>query len=96
VKHPADEAPVRGRGGFSAKPHLSCDGRGRPLPLTITAGRRNECTRPVALLEGLPDDGRPAHHLADRGYAHDSRRRALRRAGHSPHHPRAPRPARAS
>jgi transposase len=77
VKHPTDEALGRGRGGFSTKLHLSCDGRGRPLSLTLTAGQRNESTQLVALLEGLPGDGRPAHLLADRGYAHDSCRRAL-------------------
>ncbi len=81
MKHPADEALGRGRGGFSTKLHLSCDGRGRPLSLTLTAGQRNESTQLVALLEGLPGEECPEHLLADRGYAHDSCRRTLEERG---------------
>ena len=51
--NPIDEALVRGRGGFSTKLHLSCDGRGRPLSLVVTAGQRNEAPELEAVLDGI-------------------------------------------
>jgi hypothetical protein len=64
---PLNEALGRGRGGSSTKPHLSCDGRGLPLSLALTAGQRNESTQLVALLEDLPGEGRGiAHTLPER------------------------------
>jgi len=81
----------RGRGGFSTKVHLACDGRGRPLSVLVTAGQRNEAPLLGALLDGIrvarPAGAagrprkRPHRLLADRGYAHDSCRRLLRRRG---------------
>ena len=35
----------RSRGGLTRKIHLACDGRGRPLAFTVTAGTRNDCTQ---------------------------------------------------
>jgi transposase len=80
-----------GRGGFSTKVHLACDGRGRPLSVLVTAGQRNEAPELEALLDGIrvarPEGtpGRPRKRphrlLADRGYAHDSCRLLLRRRG---------------
>jgi len=89
---PTDEALGRGRGGFSTKVHLACDGRGRPLSVLVTAGQRNEAPELGALLldgirvarpEGNPGRPRKRPHrlLADRGYAHDSCRALLRRRG---------------
>ena len=81
----------RGRGGFSTKVHLACDGRGRPLSVLVTAGQRNEAPLLGELLDairvarpagtaGRPRK-RPERLLADRGYAHDSCRALLRRRG---------------
>jgi transposase len=88
---PSDEALGRARGGFSTKVHLSCDGRGRPLSVLVTAGQRNEAPLLGELLDGIrvarPAGragrplSRPARLLADRGYAHDSCRSLLRRRG---------------
>ncbi len=79
----------RGRGGFSTKVHLACDGRGRPLSVLVSAGQRNEAPLLGELLDaiwvarpaGTPGRPRkrPERLLADRGYAHDSCRRLLRR-----------------
>ncbi len=79
----------RGRGGFSTKVHLACDGRGRPLSVLVSAGQRNEAPLLGALLDSIrvarPDGApgrprkRPHRLLADRGYAHDSCRALLRR-----------------
>lgn len=92
VARPAgDEVLGRGRGGFSTKVHLACDGRGRPLSVLVTAGQANEAPQLGALLDGIrvarPEGtaGRPRKSpgrlLADRGYAHDSCRALLRRRG---------------
>ena len=53
VAHPPDEAFGRGRGGFSTKVHLACDGRGRPLSVLVTAGQRNEAPLLGELLDGI-------------------------------------------
>ena len=89
--NPADEALGRGRGGFSTKVYLARDGRGRPLSVVVTAGQRNEAPLlgglldaiRVARTEGSPGRPRkrPGRLLADRGYAHDSCRKLLRRRG---------------
>ncbi|SCG01194.1 Transposase DDE domain-containing protein, partial [Streptomyces sp. DconLS] len=39
------EAIGRSRGGLTTKIHLACDGQGRPLAFTITAGNVNDCTQ---------------------------------------------------
>jgi transposase len=89
--NPTDEALGRGRGGFSTKVHLACDGRGRPLSVLVTAGQRNEAPQLEAVLDGIrvarpaATPGRPRKRprrlLADRAYAHDSCRALLRRRG---------------
>lgn len=89
--NPEDEALGRSRGAFSTKPHLACDGKGRPLSVVLTAGQRHGSNQLEGLLdavrvprpEGWPGRPRkrPAHLLADRGYNFESRRRLLRRRG---------------
>ena len=73
--NPPDEALGRGRGGFSTKVHLACDGRGRPLSVLVTAGQRNEAPQLEAVLDAIrvarPGGGgrprkRPERLLADR------------------------------
>ena len=81
----------RGRGGFSTKLHLACDGKGRPLSVLVSAGQRNEAPELEALLDGIrvarPTEmpgrprKRPRRLLADRAYAHDPCRELLRRRG---------------
>ena len=43
----------RSRGGFTAKIHLSADGRCRPLSLLITEGQRADCTQFEAVLDKI-------------------------------------------
>lgn len=43
-EEPDDHALGRGRGGFSTKIHILCDGDGNPLHFTLTAGQANEST----------------------------------------------------
>lgn len=86
--HPFDEALGRSRGGLTSKIHVSCDGRGRPLSVVVTAGQRHESTQLAHLLDaiqvarrdGLP--GRPRTRpdllLADRGYSFPSCRKLLK------------------
>jgi transposase len=71
--------------------HFSCDGKGRPLSVVVTAGQRHESTRLEAVLDAirvprLPSAaGRPRkspeHLIADKGYSYPSCRRLLRRRG---------------
>lgn len=89
--NPEDEALGRGRGGFSTKPRLACDGKGGPLCVVLTPGQRHGSTQPEGLLdavriprpEGSPGRPRkrPAHPLADRGYSFESCRRLPRGRG---------------
>jgi hypothetical protein len=60
VEHPPDEALGRGRGGFSTKVHLACDGKGRPLSVIVTPGQRNDGTQLCAVLDAIrvPRKGR--------------------------------------
>lgn len=89
VEHPRDEALGRSRGGLSTKLHLTCDGRGRPLSVIVTAGQRHESTQLEALLNAIhvtrPGRGRPRKRpdriLADRGYSFRACRSLLRRRG---------------
>ena len=86
VEHPPDEALGRGRGGFSTKVHLACDGKGRLLSVIVTPGQRNDGTQLCAVLDAIrvPRKGRgrprkrPEHLLADRGYGKGIYRRMLR------------------
>ncbi|MEU7997676.1 IS5 family transposase [Micromonospora sp. NPDC049060] len=83
------EAIGRSRGGLSTKIHLAVDGRGRPLSILLTPGQAGDNPQLLALLDAIrvnePGPGRPRKRpevlIADKGYAHDSTRRALRRRG---------------
>jgi transposase len=66
------------------------DGKGRPLSIVVTAGQRHESTQLQPLLDAIrvPRPGgagrprkRPAHLIADRGYAYMRCRAVLRRRG---------------
>jgi transposase len=69
--------------------HLSCDGKGRPLSVILTAGQRNDGTQLFAVLDAIrvPRSGggrprkRPDRLLADRGYGKGLYRRELRARG---------------
>jgi len=85
----AGEAIGRSRGGLSTKIHLAVDGRGRPLQILLTPGQAGDNPHLLPLLEAItvnrPGPGRPRTRpdmlIADKGYAHDSTRAALRRRG---------------
>ena len=90
MQHPPDEALGRSRGGLTTKLHLSCDGKGRPLSVILTAGQVHESTRFAAVLEAIrvPRPGgrgrprtRPARVIADKGYSYARCRQVLRRRG---------------
>jgi transposase len=91
IFHSPDEAIGRSRGGLTSKVHLSCDGKGRPLSVVVTAGQRHESTQLEAVLDAirvprLPGAaGRPRkrseHLIADKGYSYPSCRRLLRERG---------------
>jgi transposase len=65
------------------------DGRGRPLSVLLSPGQAGDNPYLLPVLEAIavhgPGGGRPRKRpdmlLADRGYAHDSTRAALRRRG---------------
>jgi hypothetical protein len=61
---PPDHALGRSRGGFGTKIHIICDGRGRPMAVTVTAGQRHESTQFEAVMDGVsvrrPGGGRAA------------------------------------
>ncbi|MEV4987605.1 IS5 family transposase, partial [Micromonospora sp. NPDC053811] len=77
------------RGGLSTKIHLAVDGRGRPLSILLTPGQAGDNPQLLALLDAIrvnePGPGRPRKRpdvlIADKGYAHDCTRRALRQRG---------------
>lgn len=83
------EAIGRSRGGCSTKIHLAVDGRGRPLSILLTGGQAGDNPQLLPLLDAItvnrPGRGRPRNRpdmlIADKGYAHDSTRAALRRRG---------------
>ncbi|GII23841.1 IS5 family transposase [Planosporangium mesophilum] len=76
-------------GGLSTKIHLAVDGRGRPLAFLLIPGQAGDNPHLLPLLDAIsvnaPGPGRPRKRpdllIADKGYAHDSTRRALRRRG---------------
>ncbi|GHJ02982.1 IS5 family transposase [Streptomyces olivaceus] len=83
------EAIGRSRGGLTTKIHLACDGQGRPLAFTITAGNVNDCTQFEQVLAririercgpGRPRT-RPERVIADKGYSSTRIRSYLRRRG---------------
>ncbi|MFF9085098.1 IS5 family transposase [Streptomyces sp. NPDC014991] len=79
----------RSRGGLTSRIHLACDGRGRPLAFTVTAGTRNDCTQAETVVDAIrvarPGPGRPRRRpervVADKGYSARSFRAYLRRRG---------------
>jgi transposase len=83
------EALGRSRGGLSTKIHLAVDGRGRPLSILLTPGQAGDNPQLFNVLDAIAvhDGGggrprkRPDMLIADKGYAHDSTRTALRRRG---------------
>ncbi|GAA1818275.1 hypothetical protein GCM10009835_42970 [Planosporangium flavigriseum] len=83
------ESLGRSRGGLSTKIHLAVDGRGRPLSILLTPGQAGDNPQLLPLLDAVsvnpPGPGRPRKRpdllIADKGYAHDPTRRALRRRG---------------
>jgi len=90
VRHPADEALGRSRGGVTTKIHLSGDGKGRPLSIVLTAGQRHDSTQLIPVLDAIrvPRPGgrgrprkRPNRVIGDKGYSYPTCRRELRRRG---------------
>ena len=83
------EALGRSRGGLSTKIHLAVDGRGRPLSILLTPGQAGDNPQLLNVLDAIAvhhgGPGRPRKRpdmlIADKGYAHDPTRRALRRRG---------------
>jgi len=86
IEHPEDEALGRSRGGLSTKLHLSCDGKGRPLSVVVTAGQRHESTQLGAVLDAIrvarSGSGRPCKRperlIADKGFSFPSCRKLLK------------------
>jgi transposase len=82
-----NESLGRSKGGFTTKLHLACDGKGRLLAATLTAGNRHDCTQLEPLLDSICvrrlGPGRPRkkpdYLLADRGYSYLKHREILRR-----------------
>ena len=76
---------------MTSKVHLSCDGKGRPLSVVVTAGQRHESTQlgtvldaiRVARFAGSPGrpSKRPDHLIADKGYSYPNCRGLLRKRG---------------
>ncbi|GAA2566039.1 IS5 family transposase [Streptomyces fimbriatus] len=60
---PDDHVLGRSRGGLTAKVHLACDGKGRPLAILLTPGPRHDSICAHLLLERIrvprPGPGRP-------------------------------------
>jgi transposase len=85
---PADHGLGRSRGGYGSKIHLVCDGSGRPMAVTVTAGQRHESTQFEAVLGevrvprpvGRPRC-RPRKLAGDKGYSYPHIRLRLRRRG---------------
>ncbi|MDG4821989.1 IS5 family transposase [Asanoa sp. WMMD1127] len=79
------EALGRSRGGLSTKIHLAVDRRGRPLSILLTGGQAGDNPQLLNLLDAITvrrgpgrTRQRPDMLIADKGYAHDSTRQALR------------------
>lgn len=77
------------RGGLTAKIHLACDGRGRPLAVLLTPGERHDSVCARLLLERIrvPRTGlgrprrRPDQVVADKAYSSRGFRSYLRNRG---------------
>ena len=61
----ATQALGRSRGGFSTKIHVTVEGLGNPLRISLTAGQDADLGQAIVLVEGLAFE----KVLADRGYA---------------------------
>jgi hypothetical protein len=66
IVQPADEGLGRRRGGLTTKCPLTCDGKGRPRSIVITAGQRHDSTQVVTVLSGI----RVPHPAAGDGDGH--------------------------
>lgn len=82
------EAIGRSRGGLTCKIHLAADGRGRPLAIRLTPGQAGDNPQLMPLLDDIRVQipgrrwrKRPDELIADKAYAHDSTRAALRTRG---------------
>lgn len=64
-KKSGEQALGRSRGGFSCKIHVTVDGLGNPLRLSLTAGQRHDITQALELVDGFVFE----RLIADRGYA---------------------------
>ena len=60
----AEQALGRSRGGFSTKIHVTVDGLGNPLRLSLTAGQRHDIIQAADMIMDLTFD----YVLADRSY----------------------------
>ncbi|MER6805899.1 IS5 family transposase [Streptomyces sp. NPDC000678] len=86
---PDDHALGRSRGGLTAKIHLACDGKGRPLAVLVTPGRRHDsiCARPLLERIRVPRAGlgrprcRPDQVIADKAHSSRGFRAYLRKRG---------------
>jgi transposase len=84
---PADHGLGRSRGGLSAKIHLACEQRQKPLSILITAGQRGDSPQFQAVVDRIrvPRLGpgrprtRPDRVLADKAYGSRANRAYLRR-----------------
>jgi transposase len=83
------EALGRSRGGLTTKIHIAVDRRGRPLSILLTPGQAGDNPQLFNVLDAIsvnsPGPGRPRKRpdmlIADKAYAHESTRAALRRRG---------------
>jgi len=66
---------------MNSKLHAVCDGHGRPLLMSLTAGQVSDYKGAETLLDALPA---AKHLLADRGYDADWFREGLRHKGITP------------
>ncbi|MFD5425632.1 transposase [Streptomyces sp. NPDC127084] len=74
---------------MTTKPHLACDGRGRPLAILLTPGQRHGSVCAETLLERIrvPRTGpgrprsRPDHVVADKAHSSRGFRNYLRKRG---------------
>ena len=86
VGETAGEAIGQSRGGLSTKIHLAVDGRGRPLSILLTPGQAGDNPHLLPLLDAITVNRagpgrartRPDMLIADKGYAHEATRTALR------------------
>lgn len=76
----AEQALGRSRGGFSTKIHVTVDGLGNPLRLSLTAGQRHDIIQAADMIVDLDFE----HIIADRGYTAQDFRAAIVASGAEP------------